>query len=205
MNYPIWRQQLVRSLHLHRSKPEARYFQVASINSNGLANIRTMVFRGFQNDSHTLLAVSDTRSDKIRDWEQHPHSQVHWYFAKSREQYRISCGVTVLKRQNKKIVSSGMGLKDDDLANTLYESQWKALSVKAQLAFYSPPPKSDLRDNPAYEVLKDEIQTGEPSQHFAVIAFHPWSVDYLDLKPTPHIRELHALDKEQWIRQAVNP
>ena len=42
-----WRQRLARSLHLSRSKPEAKYIQLATLNDEGFVQNRTLVFRGF--------------------------------------------------------------------------------------------------------------------------------------------------------------
>lgn len=60
-----WKQRLQRSLHLSRSKPEAKYFQLATVSAEGKPDSRTLVFRGFGESGDTLLAVTDMRSEKL--------------------------------------------------------------------------------------------------------------------------------------------
>jgi len=145
MNFPSWRQQLVRSLHLHRSKPEAKYFQVASVTQESLPKLRTMVFRGFEEDNHNLLAVSDIRSEKMLDWKHSPKTELHWYFVKSREQYRLSCNVSVIYQQNNaELAYFGHDLEKGLDLSKLYRKQWQALSNGAQAGFFCPAPKSAL-------------------------------------------------------------
>lgn len=214
MIYPIWRQQLVRSLHIHRSKPEAKYFQAASVSNEGLPKLRTMVFRGFLDQSNTLLAITDIRSEKIAEWQASAFSELHWYFVKSREQYRLSCEVTVLcQRQGQAgdTVALGKPIQKDVDANSLYCEQWHGLSQGAKAGFYCPAPKSSLNNVSEEEgslshsfETRNEQEAGI-SQYFALVLFAPTSIDYLDLKTSPHTRVLHAMDEPRWTHNKVNP
>ncbi|WP_395343445.1 hypothetical protein PN836_003415 [Ningiella sp. W23] len=143
MHYPSWRQQLVRSLHLHRSKPEAKYFQVASTSLKGLPTLRTMVFRQFIDDTNLLASVTDMRSDKVMHWQNNYHTQLHWYFAKTREQYRISCHVSMLAKQNGEIVFiNDYKPSFDKKPKAVLMEQWQNLSPTARGGFFVPAPKS---------------------------------------------------------------
>jgi pyridoxamine 5'-phosphate oxidase len=99
--FPSWRQRLVRSLHVNRSQAQSKYFQVASVSKDGLPKNRTMVFRGFIPESLNLVSVTDIRSDKVLDWQQNTPKkfEICWYFAGSREQYRIAGHVSLVSNE----------------------------------------------------------------------------------------------------------
>lgn len=205
MIFPVWRQQLVRSLHLHRSKAEAKYFQVASVGSDGSPKLRTMVFRGFEQNSNVLLATSDARSEKISEWTKLAKAELHWYFVKTREQYRIACDVSVI-RQHADDSIVGARKEHSQVATDhteLYESVWKQLSKNAQQSFFCTPPKSTITD----EFVPDEPKPTNISPYFALVCFIPVAVDYVDLKTVPHTRTIFTLNTHdnKWSSTAVNP
>lgn len=199
MVYPRWRQSLARSLHVHRSKVEATFFQVASICINEGTNElsvqnRTVVFRGFDDKSSKLLAITDIRTNKYAQWLQRPQSEICWYFAKSREQYRINCGVSLVgpKTKDTKTIDSSLRLK-----------VWESLSEKAHSQFLWPTPKEKLSEAPIH-ITSDEDNIPET---FVVIVFNPISVDYLNLTTVPQTREIHGIseDTKKWVYTNVNP
>lgn len=215
MNFPVWRQQLVRSLHVHRSKPDAKYFQVASISKDNFPKLRTMVFRGFQSSTHSLMAVTDIRSEKIVDWQERAVSELHWYFVKSREQYRLSCEVTVIYQDNERngaVAAFGAELGNPDILTDIYAAQWQALSQNARQGFFCPTPKSPvntssptLKKDESSELREQGHSKEGISQYFALVLLHPFCVDYLDLKTAPHTRTVHTMNHQQWTYQEVNP
>jgi PPOX class probable FMN-dependent enzyme len=189
MIVPVWKQRIQRSLHLGRSKHESKYFQVASVNNAGSPKVRTMVFRGF-GKQHCLFAVTDIRSDKVEDFKHQAQVQICWYFAKTREQYRLDCSV--------ECITEGQ----------IYTEYWDKLSESAQLSFYAPAPKVPF-DN-SIDAQEKESSTNKQnaiSEHFAVIRFKPNFSDYLDLKSKPQQRELEQLEPSlnQWQLTRVNP
>ena len=199
MIFPKWRQSLEISLHVHRSKPESKFFQAASISitegSNELVvENRTLVFRGFDENSNSLLAITDIRADKFIQWQRKPQSQICWYFAKTREQYRVSSIVYLIGPANH---------QRDDKNKGIRLKVWESLSEKAKGQFVWPTPKADL--------LNNEVHIGNDDNNipdtFVVLMFKPISVDYLNLTMTPQTRELHSIHKQtsQWIYNCVNP
>lgn len=198
MNFPRWRQSLVRSLHLHRSKPEAKYFQIASISSGTQVKNRTMVFRGFIEDSLDILAVTDSRSEKIQDWHANPHSEICWYFAKSKEQYRISVNVELYRNET----------------DHLRQKTWQQLSTNAKSQFYWPSPKAPFDNNGLHLFDSDSLKKGrnltanekiDVPDSFVVVRFIPIQVDYLNLSDTPQTREIHQCRSRTWEYTKVNP
>jgi pyridoxamine 5'-phosphate oxidase len=196
MTFPKWRQSLARSLHVQRSKPESKFFQVANAyisneSQNGrdiVVENRTMVFRGFAQDNHTLLAISDDRSDKVWQWQQTQNSQLCWYFTKTREQYRISA----------------RNAYTDTSSQASRNLLWSNLSGKAKAQFYWPTPKENVRTIETNIEANDKI-TSEIPDNFIVVCFQPFYVDYLNLTTDPQTREIHKLTDAKWLYNAVNP
>lgn len=219
MTFPRWRQSLARSLHVQRSKPESKFFQVANAYvSNKLQNgsdivveNRTMVFRGFAQDSHTLLAITDDRSDKVGQWQQSQNSQLCWYFTKTREQYRISAKVLLIGKSGLLLESSST-LKDQLDKNLPTDSSllarrnllWSNLSGKAKAQFYWPTPKENVLPVEA-SIKTDDGEAAEIPENFIAICFQPFYVDYLNLTTDPQTREIHEFTDDSWKYKAVNP
>ena len=221
--FPSWRQRLVRSLHINRSQAQSKYFQVASISVDGLPKNRTMVFRGFIPDSLNLISVTDIRSEKVSDWlSTTPKKfEICWYFAGSREQYRIAGHVS--------LVSNDI-LKDENGANSKRQSvffsekflhqQWANLSRGGQEQFLRPSPKTPF-DSEAEEADIQTKETNNESQvnsrvnssaadsafdisdHFCAVIFTPLSVDYLNVKGSPQLRCLSDFEND-WLEVVVN-
>lgn len=197
-----WQQLLKNSLDVHMDLPESRYFQVASVSKDHMPSNRTMVFREFWRDTHNLLSVTDARSDKVKDWEYSPRAQICWYFAESREQYRISAKVGVLDSENHKL------------------DVWKQLSPETKAQFLNPPPKTSL--DPHLKRVSNKLDTyshinrkdltnSKPASikvpgSFLPVLFIPDYVDYLCLRPRIHVRKLffYSAAKERWIVESVN-
>ncbi|MGB2264527.1 MAG: pyridoxamine 5'-phosphate oxidase family protein, partial [Glaciecola sp.] len=104
---------------MSRSKPEAKYIQLATLSDEGFVQNRTLVFRGFVDESDHIIMITDTRSDKFLALQAHSHAEICWYFAKTREQYRLSGNINIF-------------------ANTsdLRTSVWNKISPSAKAQFY---------------------------------------------------------------------
>ncbi|MGB3725955.1 MAG: pyridoxamine 5'-phosphate oxidase [Glaciecola sp.] len=229
MKYPLWRQRLVRSLHLSRAKPESRFIHVANVDQQGFAQNRTMVFRGFQDESLNLLAITDIRSDKVIQWHGHPYAHISWYFAKSREQYRLRCDVVLVTQENanslandklpiNKTNSIRMGFSSKGLIEQR-DKMWNSLSSAAKSQFTWPSPKFAPEDNKLSTELADSenaLPSSDcvelPHENYALVIFIPRYVDYLDLKTTPQCREIsqeignsNSQKQACWQHASVNP
>ncbi|MEQ3658485.1 MAG: pyridoxamine 5'-phosphate oxidase family protein [Glaciecola sp.] len=214
-SFPPWRQRLVRSLHLNRSQPQSRYYQVATVDGSGLPKNRTMVFRGFEDGNDNLLSITDRRSEKIIDWQKQENKnfELCWYFSKSREQYRVSGRAKLLFASDLPKYTAGES-ESSKLIKT-----WVELSQNAQQAFYLDTPKTPFCDNSekadiqgsdsnklSTNIKKTNINNAEVirniSENFVLVSFIAESVDYLNLRATPHERLLS--DKPQsWQERKV--
>ena len=184
---PQWRQGLTKSLHQTRSMPESRYFQLATVDSDGVPHCRTVVFRGITDDNQ-LIVISDTRSEKFEQLGQNSHAQACWYFSKTREQYRFSCKATLVTV-----------LQAPDLVT----NQWNKLSDAGKKQFLWGKPGTPRQDSSALQVDGDFDHV--PS-HFCIILFSIENVDYLNLRGNPQHREWHKKDEEgNWVCQSIIP
>lgn len=142
LEYPAWRQRLVRSLHLNRSQIPSKYYQVASVSADGRPRNRSMVFRGFLSGTHCLLSVTDHRSNKVNEWQLDNNSffELCWYFSGSREQYRLAGELVLLSKSISRFddhpVLAGKNKQ------SVLKQQWSNLSTNAQQAFFLESPKA---------------------------------------------------------------
>jgi pyridoxamine 5'-phosphate oxidase len=225
--YPVWRQRLARSLHVNRSQVQSKYYQVASVCSNGAPKNRTMVFRGFLQDTQSLLSVTDVRSEKIEEWQGDNKSrfEICWYFSDSREQYRLAGEVALIS--NSLDSSYGELVLGKQTQKSILKQQWSNLSTNAKQPFYSSSPKAPFDENSIPPIPEDstvnqgndinhEFDSGNSSKshvaghnsdisnHFCVIVFIPYTVDYFNLKSKPQQRCLYDI-QDDWKELFVNP
>jgi pyridoxamine 5'-phosphate oxidase len=224
---PIWQQQLTKSLHVNSSQVQSKYYQVASVCSNGEPKNRTMVFRGFLSGTQSLLSVTDSRSEKIEEWQGDNKSrfEICWYFAGSREQFRLAGEVALIS--NSLDPSYEDWVLGKQTKQSILKQQWSNLSTTAREPFYSNSPKAPFAENsmPSMPqnrlvnkgaVLKKKCNSNhttptnivsnqaDMSDNFCVIIFIPHTVDYLDLKSKPQQRCLYAI-QDGWKERPVNP
>ncbi|MGK7958113.1 MAG: Npun_F5749 family FMN-dependent PPOX-type flavoprotein [Crocosphaera sp.] len=188
---PPWRSILSRALHRNRSLPNSRYFQLATINIEGKPSNRTVVFRGFLNQSNQLQIITDSRSEKIAHINYHSAGEICWYFPKTREQFRIAGELTIIDETNQN--------------QTPRLTVWNNLSDSAKQQFTWPHPGKSLTDN-QQDFSQDIPANTQPLSNFVLLLFNPEKVDHLELRGNPHQRTLYYLDNLQnWITKAINP
>ncbi len=88
---------LVLAIHQNRHAPYSRFVQMATVRRDVRPANRTVVFRGFLNDSPRLTFVTDARSEKVAELEHCPWCQICWYFPVTHEQFRISGPVALVR------------------------------------------------------------------------------------------------------------
>ena len=128
-----WRSLLVKSLETNKHLPNAKFMQLATVRPDGRPSVRTVVFRGFHNESDQVTFTTDTRCSatfcflspgalvgcqegrrckcnfsslgsnycccrtyKVEDIQQHPWSEICWYFPETREQFRLGGNLEVV-------------------------------------------------------------------------------------------------------------
>ena len=186
-----WRSLVQRALHRNRSQIFSRYFQLATIGSDGYPCNRTVVFRGFVPESNSLKIVTDTRSEKFSQLRNHPLAEICWYFAKTREQLRIKGKIELVTDEHPQL-------------NSLREEAWQKLSANAKEQFFWPHPGKVFQED--LPKITDDAQLATPINNFCLLLFHPEKVDHLELRGTPQNRYFYWLDEDNmWLKQRVNP
>ncbi|KAA8516196.1 hypothetical protein F0562_019375 [Nyssa sinensis] len=95
-----WKQLLLNALESNSNLKHASFFQLATIGSNGGPSNRTVVFRGFQENSDKILIHTDCRTRKIDDLKHCPVAEICWYFTDSWEQFRINGRIDIIGASN---------------------------------------------------------------------------------------------------------
>lgn len=187
-----WRSPLTRALHRNRSLPYARYLQLATVQPNGHPANRTVVFRGFLEDTNQLQFVTDARSEKVVDIDHCPWGEACWYFPHTREQFRLA-GTLVLVQETD---------PDPNLQRARQRS-WQSLSDAARAQFTWPHPGKPRSDDGFHAPLPDAIA---PLSHFCLLLLYPHQVDHLELRGEPQNRCLYRLNSTlEWSIQTINP
>jgi len=180
---PNWRSRLETALKANRRDAHSRYFQLATTGLDGSPQCRTLVFRGFLEDGDHLLAITDARSQKAAEIERDPRGQMHWYFAQSREQFRLQASLRLCDASDDQAVRTAL---------------WAKLSDAARAQFFWPEPGAPLASGDSLPVTED------PPASFWVIDIEPRQVDYLWLAKT-HQRIISQRVGSSWQERSVNP
>jgi PPOX class probable FMN-dependent enzyme len=150
-----------------------------------------VVFRDFRPDTNCLLFVTDRRSHKVVELTHHAAAEVCWYFANSREQFRIGGAIALIDAN-----------QTTPEAVQLRHQVWAKLSDNARQQFAWPHP-GQPRVETGFEPSDLAPQT--PLETFVVLELTPDWVDHLELRGEPQNRHQYWLVKGTWQQQAVNP
>jgi len=189
--FPKWRQRLARSLHLSRSKSESKYVQIATYGPQLGVQNRTVVFRGFVENSHILQCITEKDSDKYRALKSCKSSEICWYFTKTREQYRLSVHTQLVDCDN------------DELG--LRQQMWNKLSAAAKMSFIDNQvygQEVNINYSSSENVINSQKE--QIPENFILILCKVYSVDYLILSE-PHRRYKSFCELDEWIEESVNP
>ncbi len=182
-----WQEKLTTSLRKNEREPGARFFQLATVDADGVPHNRTVVLRNFDAEASLIEFVTDNRSEKCVHLNHNAPAAVCWYFVTTREQYRLQCRT--------KIISS-----IDDSTKVI--EQWKELSEETQTQFYNAAPGKPVSQQ--VKPLKSNLQY--PPEHFVVVQLFVEQADYLNVGTTPHLRRKYVKDSEAvWQMTRIYP
>ena len=194
-----WRSPLSRALHRNRSVPFCRYLQLATLKLDGTPANRSVVFRGFLNDTNHLMFISDRRSEKTIQIQQNPNAEACWYFTKTREQFRLAGRLTLVTESE-----TALHLQ------AARQQIWQNISDNARIQFAWPQPKAAREEAAAFAPPAPDSQT--PPDTFTLLLLTPHSVDHLALRGEPQSRSLYQKGSQAdsggaqlWSTTAVNP
>ncbi|MBD2136694.1 pyridoxamine 5'-phosphate oxidase family protein [Anabaena sp. FACHB-1237] len=193
MSLAPWRAVISRALHKNSSLVYSRYVQLATVREDGLPANRTVVFRGFLEDTDVLRFITDIRSAKAEQIQKQGHGEVCWYFPKTREQFRIA-GRLILVSANSHENLQAARIK-----------MWQELSNAARVQFIWPQP-GDVRVRTPEAFTQLVTSSIEPVENFCLLLLEPTLVDHLELRGEPQNRSIYQIDETQsWYYQEVNP
>jgi pyridoxamine 5'-phosphate oxidase len=193
MSLAPWRSPLTGAIHRNRSLVYARYLQLATVRADGRPANRTVVFRGFVEDTNQLKFITDIRSQKVQEIDLYPWGEICWYFPKTREQFRIAG----------KLILVAAGNLDPALQQAR-RIAWQEISEAARSQFAWPSPGENKAAASAFQQpAPDSIA---PLDNFCLLLLEPEQVDFLELRTEPQNRSLYVRDGEgNWSVRSVNP
>ncbi|MBW4565539.1 MAG: pyridoxamine 5'-phosphate oxidase family protein [Mojavia pulchra JT2-VF2] len=195
MSLAPWRSAIARALHQNRSLVYARYLQLATVQANGRPANRTVVFRGFLEDTNQLKFITDIRSEKAHQIKQHPWAEVCWYFPNTREQFRINGCLSLLSEDDSQIELEQVRI-----------TTWQDLSDAARLQFAWPHPGKPRTEQEQAAFEPPPPNPSQPLPNFCLLLLDPVQVDHLELRGQPQNRWLYSRDDQQgWSSQEINP
>ena len=185
-NEPLapWRSPLSKAIHLNRSQPFARYFQLATLRLDGTPANRTVVFRGFLDGTNHLQIISDRRSQKTDQLRQNSNAEACWYFTKTREQFRLSGLLTLVTAET----------ADSELQQARTQL-WQDISDNARIQFAWPQPKAPREADSSDAFNPPPPDEKIPLDTFSLLLLSPFRVDYLSLRGEPQTRRLYQQDQ----------
>jgi len=193
MSLAPWRSPLASALHRNRDLAYSRYLQLATVLADGRPANRTVVFRGFLEDTDQLKFVIDARSQKVEQILHQPWAEACWYFPETREQFRLAGGLRLVKADY-----------PDTTLQQARQTTWQELSDAARLQFTLPDSGKPRADAAAFELPPPD--RNEPLPHFCLLLLEPMQVDHLELRGEPQNRSIYWRNSNlTWSFQAINP
>jgi pyridoxamine 5'-phosphate oxidase len=196
MSLPPWRSIISGALHRNRSLPASRYLQLATVDHRGRPANRTVVFRGWRDPESQLQFVTDARSalreaagtSKAEEIANNPWAEVCWYFAKTREQFRIAGKLQLIDAHNPNYQPER-------------QAAWTQMSEAGKVQFYWPLPGAIKTEE---DFGEQELQL-EPAATFCLLLLSPIMVDRLELRGNPQARSRYCLQGNEWLIESINP
>lgn len=193
MTLAPWRSPLARALHRNRSLATSRYPQLATVKPDGRPANRTIVFRGFLDQTNRLQFISDQRSQKVDQLQYSAWGELCWYFGKTREQFRLGGKLSLIMAEQ----------LDSNLAQ-IRAAVWQNLSDGARQQFAWPSPGSDRIENLPFSTDLPDAQM--PLTNFCLLLLEPIQVDHLELRGEPQNRWLYQQQTNgKWLLKPINP
>ncbi|XP_031113459.1 pyridoxine/pyridoxamine 5'-phosphate oxidase 2 [Ipomoea triloba] len=191
-----WKHLLLNSLNSNSHLKHSIYLQLATVGSNGRPSNRTVVFRGFEDNSDRIQIYTDSRTRKIEDIKHCPFAEICWYFTDSWEQYRINGRVDVIDASN----------PDPDKLQQR-QTAWFASSLKSRLQYLGPSPGLPSLDDQSSQENSLDPSAG-PTDAFCLLVLDPEQVDFLNLKSNRRIAFASRCSingEKLWTSVEINP
>ena len=193
MPQTLWRPSLVLAIYLNRHAPASRLVQMATVRADGRPANRTLVFRGFLNETPRLTFTTDLRSSKIAELADFSRVEVCWYFPVTHEQFRIDGVLTSVTEDT-----------DDQELLAARRECWQALPEATRITFTWPAPGQPRVNSIPFP--REHPDSESPLPHFGLLVLDPQAVDFLEINGHPQNRwQFHRNDHGRWSGIEVNP
>tara|TARA_B100000674_G_scaffold30537_1_gene21533 strand:- start:24 stop:572 length:549 start_codon:yes stop_codon:yes gene_type:complete len=179
VDLPLWRLRLKASQSKEGKLASNRWIQLANVSKNNHPRVRTVVFRGWL-DNSTMLIYTDKRSEKYIDLKSNSNIEVLWLFFKTKSQYRFKGKVCELEENDKYW---------DNLLNRS-KNQW----------FWPSPGKKIDQKNSIFSTDNTNLKPN----NFSVLKLNINEVDLLKLEKPIHKRFIWK-EIDNWRCIEVNP
>ncbi|PSB51833.1 Npun_F5749 family FMN-dependent PPOX-type flavoprotein [Chamaesiphon polymorphus] len=191
---PPWRSPIARALHRNRSSPQARYFQLATVDIDLRPHNRTLVFRGWLEPGSQLQSVTDVRSSKATNLLAGASllAEACWYFPETREQFRLSGTLRLVTAECTTISD--------------YEARqqvWKQMSDAGRIQFEWGTPGAARSAPETFNPLQPDPQ--QPSANFCLLLLAVTKVVQLELRGDPQNCYSYEILDGQWYMRSINP
>ncbi|KAK7381978.1 hypothetical protein VNO80_00577 [Phaseolus coccineus] len=196
MGSVAWKQLLLNALESNAHLKHSSFMQLATIGTNGKPSNRTVVFRGFQDNTDNIQINTDARTRKIEELKLCSSAEICWYFTDSWEQFRINGNVDIIDGSN-----------PDPLKLQQRENSWFASSLRSRSQYLCPNPGLPCLHEQAPPDISLDPSTG-PIDAFCLLILEPNQVDYLNLKSNQRLTfksSVSAAAKNSWTVERVNP
>ncbi|KAL0028502.1 hypothetical protein WJX77_010793 [Trebouxia sp. C0004] len=155
-----------------------------------------MVYRGFVGESTKLTFTTDSRSSKMDEVKENPWSEICWYMPESREQFRLSGKLYIIKSDE----------KDAELKKIWHEA-WSGLSTGGR-GWFTWPDASQPRTENDKDFEKDPPgQDEDPLSNYCLCVLDVYECELSKLREKLRI-EYHSKEegsKRLWTQHDMNP
>ncbi|CAK0734501.1 hypothetical protein CVIRNUC_000440 [Coccomyxa viridis] len=191
-----WKSTLNKALEANKHLKYSTFFQLATVRPDGKPSVRTVVFRGFLDESTKITFTTDTRTFKVEHVKQSPWAEACWYFPDSREQFRLGGDLVIV----------GPDHPDAHLREARQDA-WNSMSTGGR-SWFGWPASGRPREPNKEEFEKPIPDKGEEAlPSFALVYMDVDTVDYV-LLPDVRVGYGSTADKggtRQWHEQELNP
>ncbi|KAH1204610.1 Pyridoxine/pyridoxamine 5'-phosphate oxidase 2 [Glycine soja] len=218
-----WKQLLLNALESNAHLKHSSFMQLATLGTNGTPSNRTVVFRGFQDNTDNIQINTHARTPKIEELKLCSSAEICWYFTDSWEQFRINGDVDIIDGLNPDPLKlqhfgGGGGNSDGDGVVVVMimvggdrlaqrEKSWFASSLRSRLQYLLPNPGLPCLNEQALPEISLDPSIG-PVDAFCLLILEPNQVDYLNLKSNQRLTFKSSVSdaaKKSWIVERVNP
>ncbi|XP_027335481.1 pyridoxine/pyridoxamine 5'-phosphate oxidase 2 isoform X2 [Abrus precatorius] len=191
-----WKQLLLNALESNSHLKHSSFISFATVGTNGTPSNRTVVFRGFQDNTDNIQIHTDARTRKIEELKLCSSAEICWYFTDSWEQFRINGKVDIIDGSN-----------PDPLKLQQRENSWFASSLRSRSQYLWPNPGLPCLNEQAQPEISLDPSTG-PVDAFCLLILEPNQVDYLNLKSNQRLTFKSSVSdaaNKNWVVERVNP